>query len=62
MAKAYWLQNNDKLKNPYYGKDMLECGSRLDYDKQCAKCDGKCKCGKKGKCDCKKHSEKNKIK
>lgn len=56
MVKAYWLQDNNKLKNPYYAKDMRDCGNKIDYDKQCAKCKGKgdCKCGKKGKCDCKK--------
>jgi hypothetical protein len=26
MARKYWLQNGDAIRNPYYGKDMLECG------------------------------------
>ena len=24
---AYWLSKEDKVKNPYYGKKMLTCGS-----------------------------------
>ncbi len=24
---AYWLSNNKEIRNPYYGKDMLNCGS-----------------------------------
>ncbi|MFC1485226.1 efflux RND transporter periplasmic adaptor subunit [bacterium] len=27
---GFWLQNNDKLKNPYYGKSMLLCGETKD--------------------------------
>ncbi len=27
MAKARWLQNKGKIANPYYGKEMLQCGS-----------------------------------
>jgi membrane fusion protein, copper/silver efflux system len=32
MAKGYqkWVQSSEKLQNPYMGKKMLECGSRLD--------------------------------
>ena len=26
MAKKYWLQKGEKIRNPYYGKSMLECG------------------------------------
>jgi len=27
MKKAYWLANEAAIKNPYYGKSMLTCGS-----------------------------------
>jgi hypothetical protein len=26
MARKYWLQRGVKIQNPYYGKQMLECG------------------------------------
>lgn len=26
MAKGQWLSNKKEIKNPYYGKSMLECG------------------------------------
>ena len=26
MAKAKWVQKGEKIRNPYYGKEMLECG------------------------------------
>ena len=26
MAKGSWLQKDDKIKNPYYGSQMLTCG------------------------------------
>lgn len=26
MAKGYWLQKGNKVKNPYYGAEMLTCG------------------------------------
>lgn len=26
MAKASWLQTEKEVRNPYYGKSMLECG------------------------------------
>ena len=26
MAKASWLQTEKEIKNPYYGKEMLDCG------------------------------------
>lgn len=26
MQKAYWLSNEQAIKNPYYGKQMLNCG------------------------------------
>lgn len=29
MAKAKWIQKNGKIQNPYYGSDMLECGSKI---------------------------------
>ena len=27
---AYWLSNEDEIKNPYFGKKMLECGEVTD--------------------------------
>jgi hypothetical protein len=27
MEKAYWLSNEKSIKNPYYGNQMLTCGS-----------------------------------
>ena len=27
MAKASWLQTEKEIRNPYYGKSMLDCGS-----------------------------------
>lgn len=27
MAKASWLQTEKEIKNPYYGKSMLDCGT-----------------------------------
>jgi hypothetical protein len=27
MAKASWLQSGKDIKNPYYGKSMLDCGT-----------------------------------
>jgi hypothetical protein len=33
MAKASWLQKDDKIRNPYYGKSMLECGEFKDRSK-----------------------------
>lgn len=29
MAQAKWIQRGKQLRNPYYGKEMLECGSIL---------------------------------
>lgn len=31
MAKGYqkWVQTSDRLNNPYWGKEMLECGEEL---------------------------------
>lgn len=29
MAKAKWIQKDSSLKNPYYGKSMLECGEKI---------------------------------
>ncbi|RAJ05220.1 uncharacterized protein DUF3347 [Chitinophaga skermanii] len=30
MAKAGWLSNNNSIKNPYYGNQMLTCGKVAD--------------------------------
>lgn len=27
---AYWLSNDDEIRNPYFGKKMLECGEVTD--------------------------------
>ena len=27
MAKASWLQTEKEIRNPYYGKSMLDCGT-----------------------------------
>lgn len=27
MKKAYWLSDATEIRNPYYGDDMLECGT-----------------------------------
>ncbi|HXH73441.1 MAG TPA: hypothetical protein VNJ08_00645 [Bacteriovoracaceae bacterium] len=29
MAKAKWIQKVGTIKNPYYGKSMLECGQKI---------------------------------
>lgn len=29
MAKAKWLQKTGSLRNPYYGKSMLDCGEKI---------------------------------
>ncbi len=29
MAAANWIQKNGALRNPYYGKSMLECGEKI---------------------------------
>ncbi len=29
MAGAKWIQKNGSLRNPYYGKSMLECGEKI---------------------------------
>lgn len=26
MVRQYWLQEGDEIRNPYYGKEMLDCG------------------------------------
>lgn len=34
---AYWMSNNKEILNPYFGKEMLHCGSNedsLDYSKK----------------------------
>lgn len=28
-AKAEWIQKDSALRNPYYGKSMLECGHKI---------------------------------
>ena len=33
MVKASWLQKGDKIRNPYYGSTMLECGEFKDRAK-----------------------------
>jgi len=30
MAKASWLQTEKGIRNPYYGKSMLDCGTLKD--------------------------------
>lgn len=30
MKKRYWLSNETAIKNPYYGKSMLNCGKVTD--------------------------------
>lgn len=30
MKKMYWLSNEAKIKNPYYGSKMLTCGNVAD--------------------------------
>ena len=30
MKKAYWLSNENAIKNPYYGSSMLTCGKLTD--------------------------------
>jgi hypothetical protein len=34
MAKASWLQTEEKIRNPYYGSSMLSCGEFRPLDKQ----------------------------
>ena len=29
MASARWIQKEGDLRNPYYGKSMLECGEKI---------------------------------
>jgi hypothetical protein len=29
MAEAKWIQKEGSLRNPYYGKSMLECGVKI---------------------------------
>jgi hypothetical protein len=29
MAKAKWIQKTGALRNPYYGKSMLDCGEKI---------------------------------
>jgi hypothetical protein len=29
MAEARWIQKKGDLRNPYYGKSMLECGEKI---------------------------------
>ena len=30
MKKAYWLQKDEEIRNPYYGKSMLTCGQKAE--------------------------------
>jgi hypothetical protein len=32
MAKGYWIQNaaDDGVRNPYYGRSMLKCGTKVE--------------------------------
>lgn len=30
MANAQWVQKKGSIANPYYGKEMLECGEKLN--------------------------------
>lgn len=30
MKKSYWLSSQAAIKNPYYGKQMLTCGTNID--------------------------------
>ena len=35
---AYWLQDSKEIKNPYYGKSMLECGeTQKEYGRKIIK-------------------------
>lgn len=34
MAKAWWVQKDGKIKNPYFGKKMLDCGSFKEFKKE----------------------------
>jgi hypothetical protein len=29
MARAKWIQKKGEIRNPYYGKSMLECGQKI---------------------------------
>ena len=29
MAKAKWIQEKGSIRNPYYGKSMLQCGQKI---------------------------------
>lgn len=31
MAKAWWVQKEGDIKNPYYGRKMLSCGSFKEF-------------------------------
>lgn len=33
MKKAYWLSKTKEIRNPYYGKKMLNCGSTKETKK-----------------------------
>jgi len=37
MKKAYWLSSEEKIENPYYGKQMLTCGKVNDILKPAGK-------------------------
>jgi len=61
MADRHWLQKDKKLKNPYYGKSMSDCGEKVGYKHKC-KCKDKdkekCKCKDKENCKCKEKGNK----
>ena len=37
MKKAYWLSTDEKIENPYYGKQMLTCGKVTEVLKPAGK-------------------------
>ena len=34
MAKSWWVQKEGKITNPYYGKQMLTCGSFKEFNSE----------------------------
>jgi len=30
MVQRHWLQKGEKIRNPFYGKEMSECGRLSD--------------------------------
>ena len=37
MAKSWWIQKDGTINNPYFGKQMLTCGSFKDYAEELKK-------------------------